>query len=147
MQRTNKGIAAGWALFGAALTVGAAAVMNTVQAQDAAPGSRPQPQVGAPVQPGSPGIGGEDGAPRPRAALGGTPVMTANERFLFVLRGNTLYKLDVNNLTVLAQTQLPAGGPGGMMRDGDRPAGDRPGGAGRRDGAGGANSGAPNANP
>jgi hypothetical protein len=37
-------------------------------------------------------------------------VVTATDRYVFVLRGNTLFQFDVNGLRLLAQTQLPGGG-------------------------------------
>ena len=37
-------------------------------------------------------------------------VVTATDRFVFVLRGNTLYQYDINGLLLLAQAQSPATG-------------------------------------
>jgi hypothetical protein len=37
-------------------------------------------------------------------------VVTATDRYVFVLRGDTLYKFDAGNLRLLAQAQVPASG-------------------------------------
>jgi hypothetical protein len=118
-------MAAGWALLGATAALGAAATINAVQAQDA--------PVGAAPAPGEPGGMGR----MPGRGMGAPAMITANDQFVFVLRGNTLIKMGVADLKVVDQQQLPAAG---AMMDGDRPAG-----AGRRGGGGGAA--APGANP
>ena len=125
MQRTNKGMAAGWALLGATATLGAAALINAVQAQDAPGGAAP----GA----GDPGAMGR----MPGRGMAGPATIAANNQSVFVLRGNTVYRMDATSLKVVEQAQLPA--PSRMMD------GDQPGGAGRR-GGGGAGA-APGANP
>ena len=136
MPRSDRWVAAGGALLGATLMVGAAAMITTAQAQDDAPPPpppRPAPQPGQPgggFQPGGPGFGGGFGGGIPRPGFGAAPVMTATERFVYVLRGNTLYQFDANGLRLVAQTELPlpAGmtpggegvGPGGRRRGGNR---------------------------
>lgn len=76
-----------------------------------------------------------------------TPVVTATDRCVFVLRGGTLYQFDVNGLRLLAQTQLPAGQGGAAIGGGFGRGGGR-GGAGRRSGIGdGAGTGTPSTNP
>lgn len=118
MQRRNKNIVAGWALLGATVAVGGVTLATTARAQEMpatpatpAPGQEMQPMPGTPGAPGA--MGGE--APFPFPRRGGETVITANDRFVFVLRGSTLYKMDVADLRLLAQTQLPPpGAPGGM---------------------------------
>ena len=127
MRRSDKWIAGGWALLGATLTVGAAAVITTAQAQDQ--GQPPAPGQG---QPGGGGFGQGGGGGfggGMRFGGGGAPVITATERFVYVLRGNTLYQFDANGLRLLAQADLPAMAGGGRNLGG---AGDGAGGAGTR---------------
>ena len=121
MQRNNKWLATGGAVLGATLAVGAMAVMTTAKAQDdpgrQSPEGRQRDQgrqryPGRPgdfVRPRDPGPPGGFGGPMMRGGgFGGAPVITANERYVFILRGNTIYKLDVVSLRVLAQSELPA---------------------------------------
>jgi hypothetical protein len=44
---------------------------------------------------------------------GGQAVMVADNNFLYILQGNTLYKVNKNNLEVLGQGMLPMPGPRG----------------------------------
>jgi hypothetical protein len=75
-----------------------------------------------------PGVEGP-GAPRlnaPQMRGGGSVTATANEKFLFVVSNGTVYKLDVETLTVRAQAKLPTsdrgeGGQGGGRRGGGQP--------------------------
>lgn len=82
-----------------------------------------------------PRTGGVDpvpGAPRlnmQQVRGGGSVTATANEKFLFVVQNGTVYKLDVDTLTVRAQAKLPTtdrgdrgeGGGGGNRRGGQPP--------------------------
>jgi mono/diheme cytochrome c family protein len=83
-----------------AFALGGVGVRQLARAQDGAPG----PQGGGAPGPGFPGrmMGGGGGA---QIAASGTNV--------FVLRGNTIYRLDAATLAVRAQAELPApeGGP------------------------------------
>ena len=100
-MRNSKGwIAAGGAVMGAALTIGAAALVSSAQAQQ-------QPPPG-----GGFGGGGFGGGQRPPGGgfgggfMGGAQ-MTATDKYLYILRGNTVYQLDATNLKMLNQTELP----------------------------------------
>jgi len=89
-------------------------------------------------QPGGPGgmpgqPAGPDGGQRdPRQwmqRMGGmmaTPAVTTTEKYLFIVRGDTVYQLDIDTLEVIKQVRLPQpegmrgpggpGGPGGFGR-------------------------------
>ncbi|PIX37934.1 MAG: hypothetical protein COZ57_31900 [Armatimonadetes bacterium CG_4_8_14_3_um_filter_66_20] len=54
----------------------------------------------------APGMGGMPGVP-------GQVAVATTEKYLFVVRGNTVYQLDVDTLAVLKQTELPM--PEGMV--------------------------------
>jgi hypothetical protein len=50
------------------------------------------------------------------------PVVVATDKFLFIVRGSTVFKLDVGTLEILAQKELPMPEfPGRPGDDGDRP--------------------------
>lgn len=44
------------------------------------------------------------------------PAIVATDKFLFIVRGNTVFKLDINSLEILKQCELPMpeGMPGGQ---------------------------------
>lgn len=124
MRRSDRGIAAGWALLGATLTVGAAAMITAAQAQGEPPPPAPPPAApnaprpgggfggggfggGGQGQPGGPGFPGGPGVGPMRGFGMGAPVMTATDRFVYVLRGNTLYQFSVDGLRLVNQAQLP----------------------------------------
>lgn len=72
-----------------------------------------EPPVGGPIQLRGPRRGGYDNGPpidgRPEFAPPPPPptTMFADERFLYVLRGDTLMKFDKSNLTLLQSVELP----------------------------------------
>lgn len=107
MRRTDGWIAAGWAVLGATGAVGVAAMVTAVEAQE-------PPPVGG-FGGGRGGFGGGQGQPGmgPRAFTPAPPAMTATDRHVYVLRGNTLYQFDVNGLKLVGQAQLPEMPPGG----------------------------------
>lgn len=63
----------------------------------------------------------EPGAPRlnmPQLRGGGSVTATANEKYLFVVQNGTVYKLDVDTLTVRAQAKLPTSDRGDRGENG-----------------------------
>ena len=70
--------------------------------------------------PGEPGVRQGLGVMR---GLGGGASVAASDRFVYVLRGDTLMQLSVDGLKVVSQTKLPSvngegrGGEGGGRRD------------------------------
>jgi hypothetical protein len=72
-----------------------------------------------------------DGMQRMGMMGGGPATMVTDNAFLFILQGNTLYKVNKNNLEVVGQGQLPMQGPRFEGGPG------APGGAGPRTGGGG----------
>ena len=97
---------AGWATLGATAAVGAAAVVATVRAQDAPPPPAPRPGQGGGF-PGGPG-GFPGGFMGPGRIGGPAPVSVAvGEGAVFVVRGNTIYKMNPQSLRVEGQTTLP----------------------------------------
>ncbi len=102
---TDRILAIGWATLGATIAVGAAAIVATVRAQDAPPPPVPRQGQGGRFPGGFPGgPGGFLGGGR----VGGPPVAVAvGEGAVFVVRGNTLYKMNPQSLRVEGQTALP----------------------------------------
>lgn len=95
----------------------------SVPAQDrppiVGPGQQGGPPPGAPGpvpgQPGRPGVGGQMPF---NPGMGGGAVMVDDERFLYILQGSRLLKVDKATLEVTKQANLP-------RVDGPRPAGER----------------------
>lgn len=101
-----------------AIAIAAAAPAETAQAQ-------PQPPPGRPPMPG--GVGGAPPFPGPPPGFGGAfgfgfggpgfgppfplgsppTAMAVSGNSLYILRGNTVFKLDANTLQVQRQTELP----------------------------------------
>lgn len=161
MAMTTKQIVLGSMAAGSLLTLGVAGTIATVQAKDPAPLAQERPgQGGFPVGPqgGFPGgPGGQGGFPGGQGGpggpggfpgggfgqggmrmmgMGGAPAtVTATEKYVYVLRGDTLMQFSVDGLKLVAKTTLPRDerqpGPGGQ---GDPNAPGRPGGQGRRPG-------------
>lgn len=158
MQRTNRWMAAGWAILGATLAVGTGTVISTAQAQFGQ-GGQGGGQPGQPGQPGGPGggLGGGAGRFGGFGGGGGGTAIAASGSNVFVVRGNTLYMFIVSgtSMTYASQAQLPApppgqgfggqgfGGQGGAGGQGGRRRGGQggAGGAGNDGGAGGAGQG------
>lgn len=69
--------------------------------------------------PGGGGFGGGQGGGMMRGMMGGgmQPVVTATERYVYVLRGDTLFQYSAEGLKLVAKATLPQdqrqGGPGG----------------------------------
>lgn len=84
--------------------LGAFVVLGAITAASAQQTDRPQT--------GTPGTGLSTIYGQGPGSMYGGAVVTATDRFVFVLRGDTLYKFDASNLRLLAQTQLPMGGTG-----------------------------------
>lgn len=106
--------------------------MANAQGQDGGP---PPPQgfgrPGGQGQPGFPGgPQGFGGGPGFGGGFGGGAAITANNQYVFVLRGNRLYKFSTNDLSLIGDKELPVpqqpglGGRGGSL-------GGPPGGPGR----------------
>jgi len=79
-----------------------------------------------PPPPGGPGQGffGQPGIGQ-RLLQAAPPVMIGDDRFLYILRGNQLLKVDKADLNVVKQTQLPMmwpfpGNPGGPVPQGQQ---------------------------
>lgn len=102
---TDRFMAIGWATLGATVAVGAAAIVATVRAQGEPPPPVPRQGQGGGFPGGFPGgPGGFLGGGR----AAGPPVAVAvGEGAVFVVRGNTLYKMDPQSLRVEGQTPLP----------------------------------------
>lgn len=155
MAFTTKQLVLGSMAAGSLLTLGVAATMGNVHAKDPAPKSASAPQE-RPGQGGFPGGGPQGGFPGggPQGAfpgggfgqggmrgpmmmgMGGAPAtVTATDKYVYVLRGETLMQFSVDGLKLVAKTTLPRDerqpGPGGQ---GDPNAPGRPGGQGRRPG-------------
>ncbi len=163
MAFTTKQLVLGSMAAGSLLTLGVAATMGNVQAKDPAPKSASAPQErpgqggfpGGGPQGGFPGGGPQGGFPGggPQGGfpgggfgqggmrgpmmmgMGGAPAtVTATDKYVYVLRGETLMQFSVDGLKLVAKTTLPRDerpGPGGP---GDGPAPGRPGGQGPRPG-------------
>lgn len=103
MRNKRWRTAAGFAALGATAALGTAALIATAQAQ----------QQDRPGQPPPPG-GGFPGGGRFGGGMMMMPVMTATDKYVYILRGNTLYQFDAGSLTLVKQADLPrpAGGPG-----------------------------------
>ena len=77
-------------------------------------------QQGGPGQQGQgfPGQGGQGGMQMMMGGGGGGATMVVDGNFLFILRGNSLYKVQKETLKVVAEGELPMpqmrGGPGGQ---------------------------------
>jgi hypothetical protein len=93
-------------------------------------------QPGGPGMPGQPGPPG-DGQRDPRqwmqrmgAGMGmmAPPAITTTEKYLFIVRGDTVFQLDIDTLEIIKQARLPQ--PEGMRGPGG-PGGPPPGGFGR----------------
>jgi len=84
------------------------------------------------------GFQGQDARPagaqgdRPRAGGGMQPVVTATERYVYVLRGDTLLQYSAEGLKLIAKTTLPTVDRGGV--DGSAGRGQGGGKQGRPDG-------------
>ena len=148
MAFTTKQIVMASMAAGSLLTLGAAATITVVQAQERPgqggfPGGGQQggfpgggPQGGFPGGPqgGFPGGGfGQGGGMRGpmMMGMGGAPAtVTATDKFVYVLRGDTLMQFSVDGLKLVAKATLPRdeprqpGGPGEGGRGGE---GGRPG--------------------
>jgi len=100
-------------LFGTLLVVGAAVAVALAQPgeQGGPPGDGGPGMGGGPPMMGGPFMGMRGGPP-------GSLVVTATEKYLFVVRGNTVFQLDVNTLEILKQKDLPEPERGGPARQG-----------------------------
>lgn len=111
----------GGTLAGAVIALSGVYVLEQAQAQD--PGGFPRPggqgQGGFPGRPGGqggfpggPGGGGFPGGP-PMGGMGmmgmggGGATMTATDKYVYVLRGNTLYQFAAEGLKLLGKAELP----------------------------------------
>lgn len=121
---TDRFMAIGWATLGATVAVGAAAVVATVRAQGEPP-PVPAPRPGLGGQGGGFGGGGFPGGPGGFLGGGrvaGPPVAVAvGEGTVFVVRGNTLYKMNPQSLRVEGQTPLPEEPRARPLRNGVSP--------------------------
>jgi hypothetical protein len=114
---------AGGALAGAVLALGGMALMESAHAQDPVGpppggfgGGRPGGGGfgGGGAFGGPPGGGGFPGGPMMGMGGGGGASIAATDRYVYVLRGNTLYQFSVDGLKMLAKAELPqAQRPGG----------------------------------
>ena len=83
------------------------------------PGGQGGPGGGGFGGPGGGGFPGGQGGGMMRGMMGGgmQPVVTATERYVYVLRGDTLYQYSAEGLKLIAKATLPQdqrqGGPGG----------------------------------
>jgi hypothetical protein len=104
------------ALAGVIVALSGMYVMERAQAQDGQGGfPRPGGQGGG--FPGRPGGGGQGGFPGGGGGFPGGPpmmgmggggaTMTATERYVYVLRGNTLYQFSAEGLKLLGKAELP----------------------------------------
>lgn len=118
----NKQIIAGVAL-GAFVATGLGTVYTAAKAQTPNVQGQPGQQGGRPGfggqgGPGG-GFGGGQGGGMMRGMMGGgmQPVVTATERYVYVLRGDTLFQYSAEGLKLVAKATLPQdqrqGGPGG----------------------------------
>lgn len=160
MSLFSNRMAIGYMAAGAALTVAGAAVISTAQAKDpavktsAARGVKaqtpadpeaPQPPQGFPGGGGGQGPFGGQGGPGgfpgggpggqgmrgPMMGMMGAPAtMTATDRYVFILRGDTLYQYSTDGLKLVGKAELPRdqrgprggqGGPGGPGGPGEPP--------------------------
>lgn len=119
MRHNSKWMAAGYALLGSLATLGGAALMTGARAQQEFPPPPAQGQPGAFPGQGGPGQGRPNGQGFPGMGGmgmmggfgGGAATVTATDRYVYVLRGNTLYQFDVNGLKLIAQAQIPVERP------------------------------------
>ena len=107
-------------LLGTVLVLGAAVAVALAQPgeQGGAPGGG-----GGAGGPGMPGMGGGPGMMGgPFMGMRGGPpgsvAVTATDKYLFIVRGNTVFQLDVNTLEILKQKELPEPERGGPDRQG-----------------------------
>ena len=83
-------------LAGAAIVAGGYLWMESTRAQD-------RPPMGQ-----GPGMGGPSGMGGPgMMRMGPPPLMTATDRYVYVLRGDTLYQFSADGLRLLAKSELP----------------------------------------
>ena len=131
---TKQKIFTGGAAAGAALTLFGMAAMERAQAQDPGQGgqARPGGQQGGFGRPGGQGgFGGQQGGPGgggfggPGGMMGmmggggGGTSIAATDKYVYIVRGNTLYQYAVEGLKLLAKAELPQqprpqGGGGGF---------------------------------
>ena len=102
--------------------------------QQGGPGAGPRTQAGGPQggpRPPAPEFGQRGGGGGGMGMMmggGGQATMVVAGNFLYILRGNIIYKVDANSLRVVAQGELPMpqmpqfGGGGGQGGFGTRPA-------------------------
>jgi hypothetical protein len=129
-----------------ALAVAIPMGVANAQSDDQNPPQRgDQRTQGGPPQGGFQGQPGQDMRPdmmQRMGGMGGGPAtMVTDNAFLYILQGNTLYKVNKNNLEVVGQGMLPMPGPrfeGGPDRPGPGAPGVRGGGGGGGAAAGGA---------
>ena len=75
--------------------------------QGAQQGQVPGPQA-FPTQPNQQGQAFQPGGPMMRGLSMGATAMTANNSYVYVLRGNTILALRANDLSFVGQAQLPS---------------------------------------
>lgn len=103
--------------------------LSTARAQEGSTSTKPaqeapEPQqggqFGGPGAPPPPGPGGFQGQPgQMRQGIGGTATMVLDNTHLYILRGNTLYKVNKADLKVQGTGELPMPQPpGGPARGG-----------------------------
>ena len=86
---------------GAALFAAGFSWTGPAQAQD-------RPPMGQGPGTGGPGMGGPGGAGSPgMMRIGPPPVITATEKYVYILRGETLYQFSADGLKLLAKSELP----------------------------------------
>ena len=99
--------------FGTPLAVAALAAagcfwMASAQAQDRPPMGQGPGMGGPGMGMSGPGMGGPGGVAGPgMMRMGPPPILTATDKYVYVLRGETLYQFSADGLKLLAKSELP----------------------------------------